>query len=342
MKHYQPPATLYNRYSPKSPGQSLVDTILLTILTLFIWHVIAGLFKVLFWPVKYLTMSDNQIYDEEKRKAKQKIIDREEMLEDSHDRIGSPAEDPRYAEWYQLWREGKALDSKLLFAPDVYDHINPVARIFNASFLNYLEIQVRLHETAGWANKALLKRTLWRYYPEFSSRLEEIPAEITAIRDRLEARGLKNSLSLELTSLGLSAQGVQRLMSGHLDPKLMKAKVRAIKESMELGYCEGAAVTINELGLMPDSPEGKKVNEMLTNSPVPAYVTIALLKGEIDEQSYNYLVKSFQSSVERNGVVDSDTHRLMLMLLEEERRVSRPRLGRTLLERTYGKPVWEA
>lgn len=340
-KHYQPPATLYNRYSPTAPGQSLVDTILLTILTLFIYHVIVGAFRVLFWPVRYLVMSDNDIYDEEKRKAKQKIIDREKMLKEAHERIGSPVEDPRYAEWYKLWREGKALDSKLLFAPDVYKYINPIARIFNTSFLNYLEIQVKLHETAGWSNRALFKRTLWRYYPEFSTRPEEIPAEIEAIRERLEVRALKDSLGAELTSIGLSSQGVDRLMSGRLEPERMKAKVETIKKCKELRYCEAAAVTIDEMGFKPESEEGRKVNEMLSHSPVPAYVTIALLKGEIDEQSYAYLVKSIESSIERNGL-DNDTHRLMLMLLDEERKICRPRMGRAMMRKQYGKPVWEA
>ena len=86
------------KYKKPEPyhGQSFLETIAYTATGLFIYFVLAGFFKALFWPFHYLFMTNDQVYEEEKKQARQKIADREGVLNEYRDSARYPVGNPEY------------------------------------------------------------------------------------------------------------------------------------------------------------------------------------------------------------------------------------------------------
>lgn len=107
----------------------------------------------------------------------------------------------RYKEWHRRWLNGEVLDTNLLWAPEVYLQFNEEEKVFNGAFVNYLEVQIALHEKANMVRH--LERTLRKYYPEFASSISETRKDIVALRERIVARKLQEELCREIMKTGL-------------------------------------------------------------------------------------------------------------------------------------------
>ena len=96
-------------------------------------------------------------------------------------------------EWFNEWREGKVLDSKMVWAPDVYSKSGK-SKVINAEFVRYLDLQRTLHLQAPWANRFLFKQTIKKYFPEVSADFEEMASNIATLLERARVRQLKQEL----------------------------------------------------------------------------------------------------------------------------------------------------
>jgi hypothetical protein len=186
----------------------------------------------------------------------------------------------------------------------------------------------------------MFRKTIRGYYPEFS--IEGLSSEIESIQGRAEAAKLTTDLAATLLDNGLGFRVIQRLLAKKYPANELSLRVANIKAGLELGYGEGAAVTVDELGLKAGSDEADAVDGLIKecSKKVPAYMGIALAKNEIDYESLAFLAKRYESFI-RAGDPMGEIHEKMLFFLNNEKVEALPRIRAEDIRKEHGIPVWE-
>lgn len=297
------------QYKPpkKSIGEQVMEDLVMLAIISFLVYVICGFFKVLFWPLRYLFMTAEEIDQEDIKKALEKKWARtaylNQMREDPTDPMNeyldrfvrNPeqfADDPdndEYLKWYLIWREGKVLDSRLRWAPDVY--LNEDEKNYlNIEFVNYLEIQYKLHLRAGWSSRHCFLDTIRKYFPEVTPRFSAMEFEIEELKERAKTRLLKRELAEELRKLGLPEHISEALSKQKINGKELLTKAKVVKRCIEYGFEERAALFIANKGYEPDGEIAQIANHLLSKG-CPEYLAEPFLDGNIDKDELLEVLK---------------------------------------------------
>lgn len=296
----------------KSVGEQVMTDLIMVIIVSSLIYVICGFFKVLFWPLRYLFMSAERINHEDIMKAMKKVWKRrdyiERVREDPNDPMNeylarfvknpkSYANDPdndEYLKWYLMWRDGKVLDSRLRWIPDVYVKENDENRL-NLEFVNYLEIQYQLHTEANLIHKHCFLSTIRKYFPEVTPKMSVMETEIEELKDRAKAKLLKKELRDEIRKIGIPEEIADILSKQKLPGEELLAKAKVIKTGIEQGYTQASALFIAEKGYDPEGKTAVIANHLLSNG-CPAYLLEEFLDKNISQDELLEILK-FRTSI---------------------------------------------
>lgn len=326
----------------KSWSEQATEDLVFVAITIFLVYVITGLFKVLFWPLRYLFMTSGQIELEDLERAKQKIEQRGEYLkacrEDPSDWIyqfRKNPENPEYMEWYILWRDGKLLDSKLRWAPDVY-----VDGKFNKEFLWYLQIQLNHHHRASWANKTCFRSTIRKYFPEVSPKFAEMQGDIEALLERVKIHEAEAELLNAIREFGLPKEISAKLVKEDISGTELREKALVIKRGIEKGFTPDAAKFVADKGLEPDSQEAELANLMISNS-VPFPIIVSYFKGEINEDDVKELCEFGIEVIENFGGYLKDHRDQYEEVMDMQLNEVRNKRQEERINQKVGKAAWQ-
>jgi len=300
-----------NSVPRKTAGEQLRSDMFAVIITCSLVHLISVFFKALFSPLRYLTMSREQIEREEFASSRKKIEARElrtlGFRQDESDPliqytarfIESPEayageeENDTYRQWHEDWSKGYVVDADLRWAPDVYK-----GGSFNPAFLNYLELQ--LGNLRG-LQKGVFVNTIRKYYPEFTADLSVISDEIEQLRKRSTERELRNELEAKIRKFGLTEKCARELAGAGLTAQETVNRAKVVKRCLEKDFIQSASLCIAENGIDPDSDDASMVNYLMSNAFLPRSVVISFIRKEIDEKQVEKLISFASTTIETLG-----------------------------------------
>lgn len=207
----------------KTAAETAAEYVIFLIVSIVLYYTIICFFKFLFAPARYLLMSSDEIDQEDIKKAKEKIKNRnskrEEWKSDESDPLNwyikygneETGEDYEVAKkWYDSWTKGEILDTQMRWAPEVY-HGEGGSRCVSKAFIDYLDNQIKIHRAAGILRWVGFAHTLKTYYPEV--RLGHIDYDLKELKERARVGDLTNKLIKEITSEGLSEEIARELIA---------------------------------------------------------------------------------------------------------------------------------
>lgn len=264
----------------RSVGESVRSDIITVVMSCALFYLISSIFKAIFSPLKYLTMSREQIDEEEIQKAQQKIARRNYRLTEFRDNPNDPLNvyasnpgDVDYAEWFRQYKAGNIEDPDLRWAPDVYRD-----KKISGEFLNYIERQT---EILSGMNRSRFLVTVRKYYPELTPSFNGIRNDVASLRERIRERDLRDQLGNEIRKLGVPERIARKMSASDMGIEQMTDRARAIKDCIERGYCEGASECIVDNHIDAGSEDARIVNEIMSNY-LPASLALAYIRDEIN------------------------------------------------------------
>lgn len=292
----------------KTAGEQLRSDMLMVIITCSLVHLISVFFKVLFAPLRYLTMSREQMEREEFAQSRKKIEARElralgfrqddddPMVQYTARFIESPEayvgdeENDTYRQWHEDWSKGYVVDADLRWAPDVYK-----GGSFNPAFLSYLELQ--LGNLRG-LQKGIFVNTIRKYYPEFTADLSVISSEIEQLRKRSTERELRNELEAKIRKYGLTDKCAKELAGAGLTAQETVNRAKVVKRCLERDFIQSASLCIAENGIDPDSDDASMVNYLMSNAYLPRSIVMSFIRKEINERQMEKLISFAKTTIE--------------------------------------------
>lgn len=289
----------------KSFGAQLQEDIIFIVIGCFIIYVITGIFKVIFFPFRYLLMSNEQLEQEDIQKAIQKAKNRGYYLQEYRDDPRNPMyqyrqrylvnpqkyeNDPDnevYLEWYKAWKAGQIRDTKLYWIPDVYierDH----KKYINPDFLNYFDLQFELHK--GWFLRTAFLNTVRKYFPEFTPTSSGIMNDLCELRDRSRGKHLHYQLIDEMVKLGIPENAAKKLSKMNLSGLELKELVGKVKKGIEHELHYETAIFIARRDIDPASDEADLANLFFTHT-LPEFVIAAYFDDNLDNDDMKILIE---------------------------------------------------
>lgn len=289
-KKYTPPPVV-----KKTAAESAKETIIYVIVMVAFYYVVTLILKVIVAPFRILFISDRQRFKEKLNRDKEKVIKRMSSREQYDENPNNPLyqyldrfkinpslyrNDPDnqiYSDWYKDLKSGKILDSKLLWAPDVYKGEDAS---INPDFLNYLEQQINLHAEASLKDRMKFLNVIRNLYPEFTARLSVMLDEIAGYRKEVETHETEEELVRTLSAKGISKELAKALITQSTNPDNLKKSINIVKACLEKDYCSAMALYSAKNNYNPDDELSEGVNlvlERLGNESIAG----ALIRGDI-------------------------------------------------------------
>lgn len=299
----------FHQNKSKSLGAQLQEDVIFIVIGCFIIYVITGIFKVIFFPFRYLLMSNAQLEEEDIQKALQKARNRDFYLAEYDSNPSNPLyqyrqrflENPEryendpdnevYMEWYKAWKAGQIMDTKLCWAPNVYikrDH----KRYINPDFLNYFELQFELHQ--GFILRTAFLNTVRKYFPEFTPTSSGIRNDLEGLRYRSQEKHLYYTIVDEVVKLGLPEDIAKKLSKMDLSGIELKDLVGKVKKGIEHDLHPETAIFAAKRGFAPDSDEAILADKLF-KSVLPEPIIAAYFDGKIDNKDTMVLIEKSQS-----------------------------------------------
>jgi len=286
----------------RSVGERVRSDIFMMVASCALVYYISSFFRALFSPIKYLTMSREQIDEEERRTAKVKASKRAEYNEriknDFYDPLNAYLRDPDNPEnvaWYKAYKSGDVPDPGLRWAPDIYEN-----KKINGKFLTYLENQILLLN--GNDLRALL-RTIRLYYPEFTPDMDGIQSDIRELKERICERALRGELSTEIRKLGVPEETAEKIIASGMNPGKIKSYAAKIKKCIENGFERESAECIVDNGIDPDSDDAKSIDKIITSLLLPGEVAIAYIRKQITTGQLERIAEFASSTIKNLGMM---------------------------------------
>lgn len=283
------PAHKWANIQTERKSSSAKDDVIFIAGAVFVTYLICTIFKVLLFPFRLLFVPHNYEQDIEKakEKVKQRKIRRIEISKDPTDplnrfKLTFKTDDPEAVEWHRLWKAGKVLDPELRWAPEVY-----VDHRLNMEFLRYFEYQMcriqKSYRSARW----LFRRTVKRYYPEFSSEFNQMAKDLEVLKDRATARQLAEELKSEIRKLGVSEDIASYLAEANLEPEEIKRRAKYIKICTERGFSKKATLWLaehgEENGISAGSRAAERINFFVDKEILPE-LALASARGDVTDE----------------------------------------------------------
>lgn len=274
----------------KTAAEMALEYVVFVVGSVFIYYTIVCVLKFIFAPVRYLTMSSDEIEQERLEKAKEKIQNRTRQREvwahDESDPLnwyvehclnkeGSGRNYSRVLKWHRQWSKGRILDTRMRWAPEVYEGTEE-SRHLSLAFVKYLERQLELHRAAGLMRWAGFAYTLNRFYPEVSVGLD-------TLKERARVASLGEKLVSEIADIGLSREVAGTLASLDVSGKRLHEIVTKVKALKKKGLTDtGLEFYIKYYDLMEKSP-------VISDVKVLVEIDQLLCKGVPDDIIMEYL-----------------------------------------------------
>lgn len=300
----------------KSAAQQFQEDIIFMIVGAFIIYIITGIFKLIFYPFRYMLMTNDQIDAEEIKKAKEKVEDRRRRCVPDSDPLvqyrerfirnaDKYADDPnneKYLEWYKEWKAGHIRDTKLYWIPDIYIERqifeNPFEKKYmNPEFLNYFEFQYNLHKDK-WALRSAFLNTVRHYFPEFTPTAKDIESDIAELKNRSNEKHLRYQIydeikkSLEkITNNSFKARDIAKeLAVMDISGNEIKEVVEKIKKGVDYGFDADIVLYMIKRDLDFDPEIAEAIKGLKENFPFCDFIIDAYFDREINNDDAKRLL----------------------------------------------------
>lgn len=288
-------------------GEQIIEDLTFVAIGCFVLYLICGFFKVIFWPVRYLFMSSEEIDRDDIIKAKKKVRMRNQrnlkFRDDSGDPLNQYIDKGLNKEWYESWKNGDILDSLLKWTPEVYNE-SKGKRSINTDWVDYMENQTDLHKNAPWSSKYLFLSTIRKYYPELTPSFTGIDNDLALLKKRVKKNKVKRKFANEIHKLGIPQKYADMLVNSDFNGDEVREKAKIIKKGLERDFCERAIVAILNNDINPASREASELNDCMKDSDdFPESVYIARIRNEIDDSDLWILVDRAKELI-----VEYDSH----------------------------------
>jgi hypothetical protein len=304
------------RYIPevpkkKSAGEQVKDMAFYLVIMAAVYFVFYFLFLIISWPFRMLLMSDRQRFQAKIDQGKAKILKRTELRKAFEVSDSNPLfqyierfklhplmylQDPdndQYEAWFEEMKEGKILDSKLMWAPEIYRASKENGLSMNPSFLDYLSRQLELHTSKGLGSQVLLMKTIRDLYPEFTPKFSVIPSEINNYREEVKSEDLQEELIKTIGGKGISKELAQELVNWAMNTDELKKAVLVSQKCFKNGFCEVMALFCAKFDYDPDDLQAKSVNlilKLLGNESIAS----AVIHGDIEVDDVTEMIQEAQ------------------------------------------------
>jgi hypothetical protein len=312
IKKYTPPPV-----HKKTAAESAKETIIYVIVMMVFYYVVLWVFKAIAAPFRIIFISDRQRFSEKLSRDKQKVINRMSLKEQYNENPDNPlfqyierfkinpdlyvydSDNQIYGDWYKDLKSGKIIDSKLLWAPDVYKGEDAS---INPDFLSYLERQITLHTKAGLKDRIKFLNTIRSLYPEFTSRLSVMVNEIADYCKEVETSDIEEELVQLLEGNGVSKNLAKALIKQSNSPDNLKQSIGIVKACLEKDFCPAMALYSAKKDYDPSDELSEGVNlvfERLGNESIAS----ALIRRDITYKDIIQMTKeAFEVSNDDNEV----------------------------------------
>jgi hypothetical protein len=284
----------------KSAGEQFAENLMYFSIAMFILWVLTSFIAFLFAPFMFVSEAKmaERIQDEfekklQNRKRRQEKYDADET-DPMHLILGEKqlnAEDQAYYyAWLQEWTEGKIIDTWMKWAPAVE---SPSGKI-SERFLQYVGIQMELHQKASALTRLLFLQNIRHCYPELTPTMKGLERDLAMYGREVVGESLRSEFHTELGKYGLCPELEAYIESASLTPAKLKKAIKCFKECMEHEYTPEVSILIFEEDLNPASDSSKSAYHIMTRLNLGRNVCMRYFKGELNVND----IKSIYDEVE--------------------------------------------
>ena len=221
-----------------------------------IWIVLEAILKALFFPIKVLITSDKEKFEAQVKANQKKILLRRDVRQQYASEAANPfcqyverfkihpeeyRSDPDnkyYQDWFAALQNGTILDSKLVWAPEVYS-IDTCDNVeVTRDFLDYFSNQVEMHLQSSFPTKIAFLRTVRAMYPEFTPKFSVMLSEIQNLSEKVKAQELRTELIEAIVSKGIPATLANAFINISSDVNDIKKFIKISKACLENNFQE--------------------------------------------------------------------------------------------------------
>lgn len=203
------------------------------------------------------------------------------------------ADNEVYKAWYEAWKNGQILDSKLRWVPVVYQKDEET---FNLKFLEYMRIQYGLHGQVSFLERARFLRTIQKFYPELSSDYTGLGQDLASLCEAI----IKDNTQASLKKAGLPQEYAEALVGLNLPTEKLQEAIVYLKQCIAQKYVAEAAVMAYQEGLEVTSDEARVINAVV-RCHLPAYVGLVVIREEITAEELVELASYMIELIGANG-----------------------------------------
>ena len=279
---------------PKTAGQKIKEDLIFMVIGCIILSALDRFIEFVMKPLRSPTLGPEGLKARAEEIARQKRLDREkyyyEVEENENDpmhqfqlRFLTNIEDYRdkaeasnnkaFKEWYKAWKRGEVIDSRLKWAPEIN-----IEEDYNPSFVDYMKIQLALHNESGSLfQKYTFYETIRKYYPELTPNARGLEYNLASIESVIKEASLKDELKEAIKSYGLPSDLAEYLAKNN-KPGKIKEQAEALKVLHDHGFQSSTCICAFENGL---GVEYATVIDAVIERGFPPRVGLAYAKSEI-------------------------------------------------------------
>ena len=297
----------------KSLSEQFREGITFIIIGSFILYYIGMFFEFLFRPL----LSSGSAKETEKRlrdKIRQKQIARETKRAFYKNDVNDPIyqfklrfiekpdkykNDPDtqiYNDWFQEWKNGNILDSDLRWAPDVYDDSNEIRK----NFIDYMKIQFNLHKKESFFKRFIFIKTISKYYPEFTASMSGLEEDLYHYDSEITKNNLQRQLRKEINKYGLPDEISEYIIEKDFPANDLEKIAKTFKKYIERDISLDCSIYVFENNIT-DMDEIRAINDFTEETGLPYRVGLAYLKGQINNNSVERIIKLMSLALESYG-----------------------------------------
>jgi len=273
-----------------SMAEKFKANVIFLIIGCFIMYLFTSLLEFLFKPLRIL--SGQEASDRIDKQIEEKRNNRYYRDKESHpndpmeqfqlrfiEEVETFKDDPDneiYYIWFQEWKKGNVIDSKLRWTPNVLDNKGRM----RSNFIKYMKIQLALHKKASPLMKMLFTNTIHKYYPELSPNLRNLEEDLAQYGEEVSIKDAEKELRESIKTFGLPKDVAKYLSKKDIDAATLRKEALFLKKCIEGGYNGEVSIFALENNISEETG-WKVLNGVINDLGLPGKVAIALMKEEI-------------------------------------------------------------
>ena len=273
-----------------SMGEIFKANVIFLIVGCFILYLFTSLLEFLFKPLKILSRqeaSDRIDGQVEEKRHNRYLRDKESHPDDPMEQFRlrfvdemetykDDTDNEIYYVWFQEWRKGNVIDSRLRWAPNVLDDNDEM----RDNFIQYMKIQLALHKKASLLKKMLFTTTIHKYFPELSPNLRNLEEDLAQYNEEIREKDSEDELQNEIKIFGLPEGAAEYLSKKNINAKTLKEEAIFLKRCIEGGFDSEVSICALENNITEETG-WKVIDGVINNLYLPGKVAVALIKEEI-------------------------------------------------------------